>query len=119
MPSPRKRIGFLPRVDIQRIIDEISKDSKLSQSKVTGILVEEALSSRGLLTNADNSFNRKVNDNINKSLIINKGSFNNINWDNEELDSGKNSINEDLEMINDFIEYKFFKKIMSANKNRL
>ena len=119
MPSPRKRIGFLPRVDIQRIIDEICKDSKLSQSKVTGILVEEALSSRGLLTIANNTFNRNVKGNINKSLIINKDSFNNINWDNEELDSGKNSINEDLEMINDFIEYKFFKKIMSANKNRL
>ena len=119
MPSPRKRIGFLPRVDIQRIIDEICKDSKLSQSKVTGILVEEALNSRGLLTNAYNSLNTKVRGNINKSLIINKESFNNINWDNEELDSGKNSIKEDLEMINDFIEYKLFKKIMSANKNRL
>ena len=119
MPSPRKRIGFLPRVDIQRIIDEICKDSKLSQSKVTGILVEEALSSRGLLTNTYDSLNRKVRGNINKSLIINKESFNNINWDNEELDSGKNSINEDLEMINDFIEYKFFKKIMSVNKNKL
>jgi len=119
MPSPRKRIGFLPRVDIQQIIDEICKDSKLSQSKVTGILVEEALNSRGLLTNAYNSLNRKVRGNINKSLIINKESFNNINWDNEELDSGKNSIKEDLEMINDFIEYKLFKKIMSANKNRL
>ena len=119
MPSPRKRIGFLPRVDIQQIIDEICKDSKLSQSKVTGILVEEALNSRGLLTNAYNSLNRKARGNINKSLIINKESFNNINWDNEELDSGKNSIKEDLEMINDFIEYKLFKKIMSANKNRL
>ena len=119
MPSPRKRIGFLPRVDIQRIIDEICKDSKLSQSKVTGILVEEALSSRGLLCNADNGSNRNLRDYINKSLIINKDSSKNINLDDKELDSGKNSINEDLEMINDFIEYKFFKKIMSANKNRL
>ena len=50
MPSQRKRIGFLPRLEVQGIIDQICKHNKLSQSKITGILVEEALILRGVLT---------------------------------------------------------------------
>ena len=45
MPTPRKRIGFLPRVEVHQIIENICKENKLSQSKVTGLLVEEALES--------------------------------------------------------------------------
>lgn len=48
MPSPRKRIGFLPRTQVQEIIDQICSEENLSQSKVVGILVEEALAARGI-----------------------------------------------------------------------
>jgi len=48
MPSIRKRIGYLPSVNIQKIITEIAKKENLSQSKVVGILVEEALISRSV-----------------------------------------------------------------------
>ncbi len=48
MPSPRKRIGFLPRTQVQEIIDQICEEENLSQSKVVGILVEEALAARGI-----------------------------------------------------------------------
>ena len=48
MPTPRKRIGFLPNVTVQDIINKISSQEKISQSKVTGILVEEALHARGI-----------------------------------------------------------------------
>ena len=64
MPSQRKRIGFLPRPDVQKIIDQICINNQLSQSKVTGILVEEALISRGFLNNTLN--NKPI-------LITNKG----------------------------------------------
>ena len=47
MPSIRKRIGYLPSVNIQEIITKIANKEKLSQSKVVGILVEEALQARG------------------------------------------------------------------------
>ncbi|MBW3041724.1 hypothetical protein [Prochlorococcus marinus] len=47
MPSIRKRIGYLPSVNIQKIISKIASKEKLSQSKVVGILVEEALLARG------------------------------------------------------------------------
>ena len=50
MPSQRKRIGFLPTSEVQDIIDKICASENISQSKVTGILVEEAIKARVLKT---------------------------------------------------------------------
>ena len=50
MPSPRKRIGFLPSEEVHEIIEKLCTTNKVSQSKVTGFLVEEALRSRGVLS---------------------------------------------------------------------
>ena len=47
MPSIRKRIGYLPSINAQDMITKIAKKERLSQSKVVGILVEEALIARG------------------------------------------------------------------------
>ena len=107
MPSPRKRIGFLPSIEIQEIIDEICKKNKLSQSKVTGILVEEALNKRGIInTNFRNlNFDSNYKSNVFKKVR------------NYNLTS--NFTEEDVLMINDFIEYKFFKNIIIQNKNNL
>ena len=49
MPSQRKRIGFLPSEEIHGIIEKLCIANEFSQSKVTGLLVEEALRSRGVL----------------------------------------------------------------------
>tara|TARA_Y100000766_G_C18794300_1_gene549798 strand:- start:177 stop:575 length:399 start_codon:yes stop_codon:yes gene_type:complete len=46
MTSIRKRIGYLPSINAQESITKIAKKEKLSQSKVVGILVEEALLAR-------------------------------------------------------------------------
>ena len=51
MPSPRKRIGFLPSEEVHEIIEQLCTANEFSQSKVTGLLVEEALRSRGVLNN--------------------------------------------------------------------
>ena len=48
MPTKKKRIGFIPREDVMRIIDKLSMENNLSNSKIISILVEEALSVRGL-----------------------------------------------------------------------
>ena len=48
MPSKRKRIGFLPTAEVQEIINKICEKENISQSKVTGILVKEAIKARGL-----------------------------------------------------------------------
>ncbi len=117
MPSTRKRIGFLPRADVQEIIDKICKINKLSQSKVTGILVEEALSVRGILNRTlDKKFNRLDCYNINSSLTNNNNSNNNLDneIDNPNLD--ESYLNDEIQMIHDFIEFKLFKNVMTKNK---
>ena len=48
MPTKKKRVGFIPRDDVMRIIDNLSIENNLSNSKIISILVEEALSIRGI-----------------------------------------------------------------------
>ena len=53
MPTKKKRVGFIPREDVMLIIDKLSIENNLSNSKIISILVEEALSKRGI-------FNKKT-----------------------------------------------------------
>ena len=53
MPTKKKRVGFIPREDVMKIIDKLSIENNLSNSKIISILVEEALSVRGI-------FNKKT-----------------------------------------------------------
>ena len=53
MPTKKKRVGFIPREEVMRIIDKLSIENNLSNSKIISILVEEALSVRGI-------FNKKI-----------------------------------------------------------
>ena len=48
MPTKKKRVGFIPREDVMRIIEKLSIENNLSNSKIISILVEEALSIRGI-----------------------------------------------------------------------
>ena len=57
MPTKKKRVGFIPREDVMRIIDKLSIENNLSNSKIISILVEEALSMRGIF----NKNNGKAN----------------------------------------------------------
>ena len=61
MPTKKKRVGFIPREDVMKIIDKLSIENNLSNSKIISILVEEALSIRGI-------FNKK-NGKATKSYI--------------------------------------------------
>ena len=51
MPTKKKRVGFIPREDVMKIIDKLSTENNLSNSKIISILVEEALSYRGIFNN--------------------------------------------------------------------
>ena len=119
MPTQRRRIGFLPRSEVQNIIDKICSVNKLSQSKVTGILVEEALRSRGVLNTSIKELSFKFGSDSNEALLISNKAFKNEIpnvEDNTNLDD--ESINDEVQMINDYIEFKFFKNIMIKNKKR-
>ena len=118
MPSPRKRIGFLPSEEVHEIIEKLCTANEFSQSKVTGLLVEEALRSRGVLNESDG---QSQND---------KGDFKNFSFDHETFSDNNNSplnvdeyavnkkvLSDDIKMMHEFIEYKYFKKVMRRNKN--
>jgi len=83
MPTKKKRVGFIPREDVMRIIDKLSIDNNLSNSKIISILVEEALSIRGIFNKKNGRVTQsylKNNDNS-KPLSDNSTSF----IDNEEF----------------------------------
>jgi len=48
MPTKKKRVGFIPREGVMKILDKLSFENNLSNSKIISILVEEALAQRGL-----------------------------------------------------------------------
>jgi len=117
MPSQRKRIGFLPSEEVHEIIDKLCRDNEFSQSKVTGILVEEALRSRGVLSD---SFASKTSDKsnfINYSFEREPFSSNKTLGNGNDYTINKKAFNDDIKMMYEFIEFKHFKKVMKQNNN--
>ena len=118
MPSPRKRIGFLPSEEVHEIIEKLCKSNQFSQSKVTGLLVEEALRSRGILNKSFNKNTIEKNDLINFSLDQETCSENNKSLENgDDYTINKKVLSDDIKMMHEFIEFKYFKKVMKRNNN--
>ena len=89
MPTKKKRVGFIPRGDVMRIIDKLSIENNLSNSKIISILVEEALSIRGI-------FNKKIGKAA-KSYQLNKDYSQNISDNSGDfIDNAKLSIDTNL-----------------------
>ena len=128
MPSIRKRIGYLPSINAQKTITKIANKEKLSQSKVVGILVEEALMARVSfdLKNTNNLIDKNLycqENNIDKSslnyneldeLISDKG----ITYDTKKysynsdytLSKSKEDFNEEL--FEQFKQFILFQKMI-------
>ena len=118
MPSPRKRIGFLPSEEVHEIIEKLCTANEFSQSMVTGLLVEEALRSRGVLNESYGQNPNDKKDFINFSFDNNTFSENNKSPLNEDdYAVNKKVFSDDIKMMHEFIEFKYFKKIMKQNNN--
>jgi len=120
MPSQRKRIGFLPSEEVHKIIDKLCRDNDFSQSKVTGLLVEEALRSRGVLNDSfiSSTCDKKdfTNKFFEKESLLNK----NTSSSNSDLYKvNKELFSNNIKMMHEFIEFKYFKEIMKQNNNIL
>ena len=118
MPSPRKRIGFLPSEEVHEIIEKLCTANEFSQSKVTGLLVEEALRSRGVLNESYGHNQNAKGDFINFSFdneIFPKNNKSPLNGD--EYAVNKKVLSDDIKMMHEFIEFKYFKKVMKRNNN--
>ena len=118
MPSPRKRIGFLPSEEVHDIIEKLCTANEFSQSKVTGLLVEEALKSRGVLNESYGQNKVEKRELINFSLDYETFSENNKSSGNvEDCIVNKKLLSDDIKMMHEFIEFKYFKKVMKRNNN--
>ena len=97
MPTKKKRVGFIPREDVMRIIEKLSTENNLSNSKIISILVEEALSIRGIFNKKNGKVTQSylLNDDNSKNLFDNYGEF---------TDNAKHSI--DTNLRNHFIPSK-------------
>ena len=118
MPSQRKRIGFLPSEEVHDIIDKLCKAYEFSQSKVTGLLVEEALRSRGVLSNSfpaeDIEKSKFINDIFAKELFSKNNKYSS---NSEDYTVNGNVFSHNIKMMHEFVEFKYFKKVMKQNNN--
>ena len=119
MPSQRKRIGFLPSKEVHEIIEKLCRENEFSQSKITGLLVEEALRSRGVLKNS--SALNELDDSDFRNYFFEKELLSKItkpaNVDNYSVN--KKIFSDDIKMMQEFIKFKYFKKVMKQNKEIL
>ena len=90
MPTKKKRVGFIPREDVMRIINKLSIENNLSNSKIISILVEEALSIRGIFNKKNGKATQlsQINNDYSSNLSDNSSNF---------IDKTKPSIDTKLE----------------------
>ena len=128
MPSLRKRIGYLPSINAQETISKIANKEKLSQSKVVGILVEEALIAREgidlknskevirekLYSREINADNSTFSNNDLDELISDKGITYNTKKYNytKKVNSSEARENFNEELFEQFKQFIVFQKMM-------
>ena len=118
MPSQRKRIGFLPTEEVHEIIEKLCTANEFSQSKVTGLLVEEALRNRGVLNQFLGQNNNDKKDLINFSFDQETFFKNNKSqFKVQDYEVNKKVLSDDIKMMHEFIEFKYFKKVMKRNNH--
>ena len=88
MPTKKKRVGFIPREDVMSIIEKLSTENNLSNSKITSILVEEALSIRGIFNKKNGKLTQAYKENNDNSQKLSDNSSSFIN--NEEFSIDNN-----------------------------
>ena len=127
MPTKKKRVGFIPREDVMRIIEKLSIENNLSNSKIISILVEEALSIRGIfnkkngkatqLYQSDNYYSQKLADNShdfkdNAKLPIHTNLEKHFNFGKSTNINEANQEDLDLQTYKKFLSFLKFQEMM-------
>jgi len=128
MPTKKRRVGFIPREDVMRIIDKLSIDNNLSNSKIISILVEEALSIRGIFNkkniklnkpyqsiedNSQNLFNNSDDLTNNVKLTNDTNLVNHFNHSKSTNSKEANQEAFDLETYKKFLSFLKFQEMMN------
>ena len=132
MPTKKKRVGFIPREDVMKIIDKLSIENNLSNSKIINILVEEALSIRGILNKKNgnviqsyklNNFNTQILTDNSVDFLDNAKLSNDTKLGNHPKPSKSTHFNEanqeafDLQTYQKFITFLKFQEMMDKYNN--
>ena len=116
MPTKKKRVGFIPREDVMRIIDKLSIENNLSNSKIISILVEEALSIRGIFNKKNGKVNKSSNNSNkfidNEKFLIDTKLGNNFNTSNSNHLNEANKDAFDLQTYKKFLSFLKFQEMM-------
>ena len=122
MPTKKKRVGFIPREDVMRIIDKVSIENNLSNSKIISILVEEALSMRGIFNKNNGKATTLIQLPEAHSQVLSDNSVDFIDKSDPSIDtklvnhlnpSNSHNLNE---VNNEAIDLKTYKKFLSFLK---
>ncbi len=132
MPTKKKRVGFIPREDVMRIIDKLSIENNLSNSKIISILVEEALSIRGIFNKKNGKVTQAYQLTNNHSQNLSDNSFDFINKAKNSIDNNlgnhfdpsklthlndANQENFDLQTYKKFLSFLKFQEMMDKYNN--
>ena len=128
MPTKKKRVGFIPREEVMKIINRLSIENNLSNSKIISILVEEALSIRGIfdrnngkLTNNIKHNNKHSQDysdfNDNDIFIINTKLRNENHPEKTNLLKQKDQKSYDLHTYKKFLSFLKFQEMLDEYNN--
>ena len=128
MPTNKKRVGFIPREDVMKIIDKLSIENNLSNSKIISILVEEALSIRGIFNKKTGKTTQSyieiqealedipsnsAGPNNNEQFTINTKLGNNKNFDKTNLFTQKKDETFDSQTYKKFLSFLKFQEMMN------
>ena len=94
MPTKKRRVGFIPRGDVLALINKLSHESNLSNSKIINILVEEALYKRGMFNKETGKVFEEFREKLDKTNQEKIGVINKINKNNF-----KNKLQKDENLI--------------------
>ena len=122
MPTKKKRVGFIPREDVMRIIDKLSIENNLSNSKIISILVEEALSIRGIFNKNNGKANPSFQLSEDRSQNLSDNSPDFIDKSEPSIDTklvnhfNPNNSTNSNEVNNEAYDLKTYKKFLSFLK---
>ena len=132
MPTKKKRVGFIPREDVMRIIDKLSIENNLSNSKIISILVEEALSIRGIFNKKNGKVTQSYQQNNDNSQYLSDNSPSFIDNANYSVDTKlgnhfipskstnldeQNQVSCDLQTYKKFLSFLKFQEMMENYNN--
>ena len=132
MPTKKKRVGFIPREDVMRIIEKLSTENNLSNSKIISILVQEALSRRGIFNKRNGKLTQSYQsrEDYTKNLFDNSCDFTDnvklsidTNLGNHSIPIKSTHLNEenqeafDLQTYKKFLSFLKFQEMMDKYNN--